>query len=123
MPDGLKNLAAPLLRFQCVWTERKRIEELRYMHRNPVKRGLVSQPEQWSWSSFRSYAFGRSVAFLPANSELNPKSRGRGARATRACIHKSGGLEPASPAAYIETSFITSLTFCSRDAAENGLGR
>jgi hypothetical protein len=41
-----------------VWTERKRIERLRYMHRNPVKRGLVSQPEQWLWSSFRSYAHG-----------------------------------------------------------------
>ncbi len=41
-----------------VWTERKRIEKLRYMHRNPVKRGLVSQPEHWAWSSFRAYAFG-----------------------------------------------------------------
>jgi len=41
-----------------IWTERKRIEKLRYMHRNPVKRGLVAQPEQWAWSSFRSYALG-----------------------------------------------------------------
>ena len=41
-----------------VWTERKRIEKLRYMHRNPVKRGLVTQPEQWAWSRFRGYAFG-----------------------------------------------------------------
>ena len=24
-----------------VWTERKRVERLRYIHRNPVKRGLV----------------------------------------------------------------------------------
>jgi putative transposase len=39
-----------------VWTERKRIEKLRYMHRNPVKRGLVQEPDQWPWSSFRSYA-------------------------------------------------------------------
>jgi putative transposase len=38
-----------------VWTERKRIEKLRYMHRNPVNRGLVEQPDQWKWSSFRSY--------------------------------------------------------------------
>jgi putative transposase len=30
-----------------VWTERKRIEKLRYIHRNPVERGLVSSPEQW----------------------------------------------------------------------------
>jgi putative transposase len=41
-----------------VWTERKRVEKLRYMHRNPVKRGLVEEPDQWLWSSFRSYAYG-----------------------------------------------------------------
>ena len=38
-----------------VWTEKKRIEKLRYIHRNPVKRGLVESPEQWAWSSFRWY--------------------------------------------------------------------
>ena len=38
-----------------VWTTKKRVEKLRYMHRNPVKRGLVSSPEQWRWSSYRSY--------------------------------------------------------------------
>jgi len=38
-----------------VWTEQKQTEKLRYMHRNPVKRGLVERPEQWEWSSFRSY--------------------------------------------------------------------
>jgi hypothetical protein len=27
------------------------------MHRNPVKRGLVEQPDQWRWSSFRAYAY------------------------------------------------------------------
>ena len=26
--------------------------------RNPVKRGLVREPEEWRWSSFRYYAFG-----------------------------------------------------------------
>jgi len=41
-----------------VWTERKRIEKLRYMHRNPVKRGLVESPELWKWSSFRAYILG-----------------------------------------------------------------
>ncbi len=35
-----------------VWTAKKRIEKLRYMHRNPVKRGLVEKPEDWAWSSF-----------------------------------------------------------------------
>ncbi|HTW59161.1 MAG TPA: transposase [Terriglobales bacterium] len=38
-----------------VWTTRKRVEKLRYMHRNPVKRGLVATPEQWRWSSYRFY--------------------------------------------------------------------
>ncbi len=41
-----------------VWNEEKRIEKLRYMHRNPVKRGLVERPEDWSWSSFRHYVSG-----------------------------------------------------------------
>jgi len=40
-----------------VWSQRKRVEKLRYMHRNPVKRGLVLEPEQWDWSSYRGYAY------------------------------------------------------------------
>jgi putative transposase len=39
-----------------VFTESKRIEKLRYMHRNPIKAGLVDQPQDWPWSSFRAYA-------------------------------------------------------------------
>jgi REP-associated tyrosine transposase len=41
-----------------VYTARKRIEKLRYMHRNPVRRGLVARPEDWPWSSFRHYLTG-----------------------------------------------------------------
>jgi putative transposase len=41
-----------------VWSTRKRVEKLRYMHRNPVKRGLVDYPEKWKWSSFRAYLYG-----------------------------------------------------------------
>jgi putative transposase len=41
-----------------VRAERKRIEKLRYIHRNPVTRGLVASPEEWMWSSFRQYALG-----------------------------------------------------------------
>jgi putative transposase len=39
-----------------VWSTKKRVEKLRYMHRNPVKRGLVESPEQWRWSSYRFYS-------------------------------------------------------------------
>ena len=31
---------------------------MRYIHRNPVTRGLVAKPEDWQWSSFRHYATG-----------------------------------------------------------------
>ena len=41
-----------------VYSQRKTTEKLRYMHRNPVKRGLVLSPELWYWSSYRSFAFG-----------------------------------------------------------------
>ena len=40
-----------------VFTRDKRTEKLRYMHRNPVKRGLVLEPGDWSWSSYRYYAY------------------------------------------------------------------
>jgi len=29
------------------------VEKLRYIHRNPVKRGLCELPEDWEWSSFQ----------------------------------------------------------------------
>ena len=41
-----------------VFSGRKHVEKLRYIHRNPVKRGLVAKPEDWPWSSFRHYATG-----------------------------------------------------------------
>jgi len=41
-----------------VFKAAKVVEKLRYMHRNPVVRGLVSKPEGWQWSSFRHYATG-----------------------------------------------------------------
>src|ERR1035438_7596944 len=43
-----------------VHNEEKRVEKLRYMHRNPVMPGLVAKPEDWAWSSFRHYATGGS---------------------------------------------------------------
>ena len=41
-----------------IWNDHKQTEKLDYMHLNPVKRGLVTRPEQWPWSSFRHYASG-----------------------------------------------------------------
>jgi REP-associated tyrosine transposase len=57
-----------------VWSERKRIEKLRYMHRNPVKRGLVERPEDWEWSSFNHYATG-AVGIVEIESQWAAKAR------------------------------------------------
>jgi putative transposase len=56
-----------------VFSEHKRVEKLRYIHRNPVKRGLVLEPHQWAWSSFRHYAFDEPGPVLvnePQKAEL-----------------------------------------------------
>jgi putative transposase len=47
-----------------VFSDKKRVEKLRYMHRNPVKRGLVLEPQQWVWSSYRHYAYGEAGPVL-----------------------------------------------------------
>jgi putative transposase len=41
-----------------VWSAKKVNEKLEYMPMNPVKRGLVERPAQWSWSSYSFYARG-----------------------------------------------------------------
>jgi putative transposase len=43
-----------------VRTHESFVEKLRYIHRNPVKRGLAERPEDWKWSSFRHYITGEA---------------------------------------------------------------
>ncbi len=38
-----------------VFTQPKRVEKIRYLHRNPVARGLATDPEDWPHSSFLTY--------------------------------------------------------------------
>jgi putative transposase len=45
------------------------ITQLRYIHRNPVKRGLCLQPEDWPWSSFRAWALGE-IHIVEVESEM-----------------------------------------------------
>jgi putative transposase len=40
------------------WDHKEFIEKLKYIHRNPVKRGLVESPEDWRWSSYLHYSNG-----------------------------------------------------------------
>jgi putative transposase len=41
-----------------VFTTSKLVEKVRYIHRNPVTRGLVTRPEDYRWSSFNHYVTG-----------------------------------------------------------------
>ena len=59
-----------------VFNEAKRVEKLRYMHRNPVKRGLV-QRRKWSWSSFLHYATGEEGS-VEIESQWTAFRRGNG---------------------------------------------
>jgi putative transposase len=57
-----------------VHNELKRVEKLQYMHRNPVKRGLVEKPQDWPWSSFVHYATGK-VGTVEIESEWTAQRR------------------------------------------------
>ena len=39
-----------------VWSLKKKVEKLHYMHMNPLKRKLVLHPKDWPWSSFLFYS-------------------------------------------------------------------
>ncbi len=60
-----------------VFTEKKRVEKLRYMHRNPVVRGLVPAPVEWNWSSYRHYALAERGPVL-VNEAQKAEMRVRG---------------------------------------------
>ncbi len=54
------------------------VEKLRYIHRNPVKRGLCRAPEEWEWSSFRHYAMSIE-GLVEIESEWTARKRERAA--------------------------------------------
>ena len=52
-----------------VWSLKKKVEKLHYMHMNPLKRKLVEHPRDWPWSSFVFYSDLKSglIRVDPAN--------------------------------------------------------
>jgi putative transposase len=58
-----------------VSTHEQFVEKLRYIHRNPVRRGLVAKPEDWRRSSYRHYQTGiRGIVEI--ESEWTARQRG-----------------------------------------------
>jgi putative transposase len=74
-----------------VYTEKKRIEKLKYIHRNPVVRELVGVPEDWAWSSFLHYSTG-IVGTVEIESEWTASRRDRGGVETH--VRESGRGAP-----------------------------
>ena len=52
------------------------VEKAKYIHWNPVKRGLCARLEDWQWSSFRHYATG-SEGRVEIESEWTARKRQR----------------------------------------------
>src|SRR5437870_7764184 len=56
-------------RYRPHWieTERHWLTCLRYIERNPVEAGIVIDPGDYPWSSYRTHAFGVRSEFLVAH--------------------------------------------------------
>jgi putative transposase len=53
----------------------KFVEKLRYIHRNPVRRGLAAKPQDWKWSSFLHHQTGMRGT-VEIESEWTARERG-----------------------------------------------
>ena len=53
--EGLPRFWQPRFYDFNVYSAKKKREKLEYMHANPVRRGLVRNPDAWIWSSFSFY--------------------------------------------------------------------
>ncbi len=84
-----------------LWTTKEGMGKLRYMHRNPVRRGLVGSPEQWRCNSYRFYLLDETGTVRVNEGWTKISSRDRatelrsfaaiGARATRPLAKKREG--------------------------------
>ena len=54
-----------------LWTTDNVWEKIDYLHANPVKRGLVTRPQDWVWSSYGDYA-GIRTGPLPIDRDCLP---------------------------------------------------
>ena len=76
-----------------VFTGRKMVEKMRYIHRNPVVRGLVAKPEDWPWSSFRHYALGE-IGTVEIESSWTTRRRDRSGATTQVSESRPGAPAP-----------------------------
>jgi REP-associated tyrosine transposase len=65
----------------------------RYLHRNPVKRALVTNPADWKWSGFLHYAL-REVGVVEIESQWTASDRETKISAGRPRLFLSPGQRP-----------------------------
>lgn len=73
-PDGSGSFWQKRYYDRNVRDHREFAVKLSYIHRNPVRRGLVTNPEEWKWSSDRHYAL-REMGVLEIESEWTARDR------------------------------------------------
>ena len=72
---------------------RQFVEKLKYIHRNPVKRGLCERPEDWEWSSFSQYATG-CEGWVEIESEWTARARERAAGRLCPAVQRPHSSQP-----------------------------
>ena len=70
------------------------VTQLRYIHRNPVKRGLCAAPQDWPWSSFRAWALGET-GIVEVESEMMAAQRQAGRKGAATFHLPSSNVEAA----------------------------
>jgi len=86
-----------------VWNPEKTTEKLDYMHRNPVKRGLVAAPDEWEWSSFCHYKTG-CQGTVEIESFWTAARRGYSLPASQVSESRPGAPSASATAAFVAKS-------------------
>ncbi|HEV2064572.1 MAG TPA: transposase, partial [Thermoanaerobaculia bacterium] len=92
-------------RFKAILVQKDEhlLELCRYVVLNPVRAGLVKQPEQWPWSSYRTTAgIAEGVSWLNVDWTLSMFGRGRVAGRLRFRRFVRAGLKTPSPLEAVE---------------------
>ncbi len=65
--SGISSGDGPIWKEQArafgILTENALRTKINYLHANPVRRGLVAEPGEWEWSSWRSYYLDDDAGF------------------------------------------------------------
>ena len=95
-PSGRHKKLAPLWQKRYydrnVRNYREFTVKLRYLHRNPVRRGLIGDAADWKWSSFRHYVFRERAWWKLSRSgqrgTVNDRKK-RGCSSAQVSVHRT----------------------------------